>query len=79
MRHRKNLHMEILEVPYSKYKLILERFFDNHDKNLEIIKEKDPEVLKGGSIILRLKDDMKCIHEQGEVKESICFIQAKQI
>lgn len=69
----KNLHMEILENSYSKYKLILERFFDNHDKNLEIIKEKDPEVLKGGSIILRLKDDMKCIHEQGEVKKAFAL------
>lgn len=69
----KNLHMEILDNLDSKYKLILERFFDNHDKNLEIIKGKDPEVLKGGSIILCFKDDAKCIYEQDEVRKAFAL------
>lgn len=66
----KNLHMEILKNSDSYYKSILEKFFDNRDKNIEIIKEKDSEVFNNGFIVLRFGDDDKYIHDQIEIKEA---------
>lgn len=65
----KKLHMEILDNSNSKYRLILERFFDNHNQNIEIVKEKDMDVLQGGFSVLCLENELKCIHEQEEIRE----------
>lgn len=64
----KKLHMEILGNSNSEYKLVLENFFDNRDKNIEIVKEKDISFLQGGSSILCLENETKCIHEQEEIR-----------
>ncbi|BAK81139.1 type I-C CRISPR-associated protein Cas8c/Csd1 [Candidatus Arthromitus sp. SFB-rat-Yit] len=69
----KKLHMEILEGSQSKYQLILEKFFDNRDQNIEIVKEKDTEALKSGFIVLCFKNDTKCIHEQQEIKKAFAL------
>ena len=65
----KKLHMEILDNSNSKYRLILERFFDNYNQNIEIVKEKDIDVLQGGFSVLCLENETKCIHEQEEIME----------
>lgn len=74
----KKLHMDILEGVDSKYKLILEKFFDNREKNIEIVKEKDAEVLKSGFIVLCFKNDTKYIYEQPEIKEAFASYRQRQ-
>lgn len=70
----KKYHDEILNsFSDSKYYNALMKYFENRDKNIEIVKEQDEECLMGGNIIFTLDNDKTYMHEIPEIKQQ--FIQ----
>ncbi len=74
LEESKKYHELILNsLSNSKYYIALMKFFENRDKNIQIVKEQDEECLKGGNIIFSLDGDETNIHEIPEIKQQ--FIQ----
>ena len=64
----KEYHQHILKgINSSKYYRAIINFFENRDKNIEIVKQQDEECLKENVIVFSLEGDKEFIHDIKEV------------